>query len=81
MQTSDLLAALNKIEKLDVAAPNRNISWALITAWTNGWPSVSTIRKVGTAVHAKLSIPADVAHSYHLAKYQGQFVLEGLVLA
>ncbi len=65
--TSDRLAALNKIKKLDVADPKRKISYALITLGTNGWPSVATIKKVGTAVHAKLSIPADVARSYHLA--------------
>jgi glycerophosphoryl diester phosphodiesterase len=64
---SGRLDALNKIKKLDVADPRHKISYALVTSGTNGWPSVSTIKKVGTAVHAKLSIPADVVRSYRLA--------------
>jgi len=65
--TSGRLDALNKIKKLDVADPKRKISYALITSGTNGWPSVATIKKIGAAVHAKLTIPADVARSYRLA--------------
>jgi hypothetical protein len=52
---------------LEVADTKRKISYALITTGTNGWPSVATIKKVGTAVHAKLTIPVDVARSYRLA--------------
>lgn len=65
--TSTQLAALDKIKKLDVADPNHRLSYALIALGTNGWPSASAIKKVGTAVHAKLTIPADVARSYREA--------------
>ena len=65
--TSTQLAALDKIKKLDVADPNHRLSYALIALGTNGWPSASAIKKVGTAVHAKLTIPADVARSYQEA--------------
>ena len=65
--TSARLAALNKIKKLDDADPNHKISYALITSGAGGWPSVSTIKEIGTAVHAKLTIPADVARSYRQA--------------
>jgi glycerophosphoryl diester phosphodiesterase len=65
--TSARLAALDKIKKLDVADPDHKISYALGSSGTGGWPSVSTITKVGTAVYAKLTIPADVARSYRLA--------------
>jgi len=65
--TSSQLPALNKIKKLDAADPEHKISYALIALGTNGWPSVSTIKSVGTAVHAKLTIPAAVVRSYRLA--------------
>ena len=65
--TSSQLSALNKIKKLDAADPKHKISYALITLGTNGWPSVSTIKSVGTAVHAKLTIPAAVVRRYRLA--------------
>jgi hypothetical protein len=75
--TSARLDALNKIKKLDAADPNHKISYALGTSdkisyalgtlGTGGWPSVSTIKKIGTAVYAKLTIPAEVARSYRLA--------------
>jgi glycerophosphoryl diester phosphodiesterase len=65
--TSTQLAALDKIKKLDVADASHRLSYALITLGTNGWPSASTIKKVGTAVHTKLTIPADVARSYREA--------------
>jgi hypothetical protein len=64
---SGQLDALNKIKRLDAVDPNHKISYALITTGTGGWPSVSAIMKVGTAVHAKLTIPAQVARSYRLA--------------
>jgi|GEM_PF-4967832 len=65
--TSAQLAALDKITKLDAADPSHRLRHGLITLGTNGWTSVSTIKKVGTAVHAKLTIPADVARSYREA--------------
>lgn len=65
--TSSQLPALNKIKKLDAADPKHKISYALIALGTNGWPSVSTIKSVGTAVHAKLTIPAAVVRRYRLA--------------
>jgi glycerophosphoryl diester phosphodiesterase len=64
---STQLASLDKIKKLDVADPSHRLSYALITLGTNGWPSASTIKKVDAAVHAKLTIPADVARSYREA--------------
>jgi glycerophosphoryl diester phosphodiesterase len=65
--TSARLAALNKIKKLDADDPHHRLSYALGTSGAGGWPSVSTIKRVGTAVHAKLTIPADIARSYRLA--------------
>jgi hypothetical protein len=65
--TSTRLPALNKIKKLDAADSKLKISYALITLGTNGWPSVSTIKSVGTAAHAKHTIPAAVVRSYRLA--------------
>ena len=65
--TASRLDALNKIKKLDVADRKHAISYAMGTSGTGGWPSVSTIKKVGTAVNAKLTIPADVARSYRQA--------------
>ena len=65
--TSARLAALNKIKKLDDADLNHKISYALITSGAGGWPSVSTIKEIGTAVHAKLTIPAAVVRSYRQA--------------
>ena len=65
--TPSRLDALNKIKKLDAADSSHKISYALIATGTGGWPSVSAIKSVGTAVHAKLTIPADVANNYRLA--------------
>jgi glycerophosphoryl diester phosphodiesterase len=65
--TSARLDALNKIKKLDAADSNHKISYALGTSGVGGWPSVSAIKKVGTTVYAKLTIPAAVARSYRLA--------------
>jgi glycerophosphoryl diester phosphodiesterase len=61
---SGRLAALNKIKKLDAADASHKISYALATSGTGGWPSVSTIKGIGSAVYAQLTIPADVARSY-----------------
>jgi len=65
--TSARLDALNKIKKLDAADSNHKISYALGTSGVGGWPSVSAIKKCGTIVYAKLTIPAAVARSYRLA--------------
>jgi glycerophosphoryl diester phosphodiesterase len=65
--TSSRLAALNKIKKLDAADNTHKISYALIIVGTSSWPSASTIKKIAPAVHARLTIPADVARSYRLA--------------
>jgi len=65
--TSSCLDALNKIKKLDAADTTHKISYALIILGTRSWPSVSTIKKIAPAIHAKLTIPANVARSYRLA--------------
>ena len=65
--SSSRLDALNKIKKLDAADTTHKISYALIIVGTRSWPSVSTIKKIAPAVHAKLTIPADVARNYRLA--------------
>ena len=62
--TSARLAALNKIKKLDAADPYHKIKYALVTTGTSGWPSVSTVKSVGTYVHARLEIPSSVMSSY-----------------
>jgi glycerophosphoryl diester phosphodiesterase len=64
---SGRLAALNKIKTLDAADPTHKITYALATLGTDGWPSVPAIKKIGTAVHAKLTIPANVARTYQQA--------------
>ena len=58
------LPALNKIKKLDAADPYHKISYARITSGGGGWPSVATLKKTGTSVHANKSIPASVMRSY-----------------
>lgn len=58
------LPSLNKIKKLDAADPNHKISYARVTSGGGGWPSVATLKKTGTSVHANKSIPASVMRSY-----------------
>lgn len=65
--TSARLDALNKVKKLDAADIDHGISYALGTSGTGGWPSVSAIKKIGTTVYAKLTIPPEVARGYRLA--------------
>jgi glycerophosphoryl diester phosphodiesterase len=65
--SSSRLDALNKIKRLDAADTTHKISYALIIVGTSSWPSVSTIKKIAPAVHARLTIPVDVARSYRLA--------------
>jgi hypothetical protein len=65
--TSGRLVALNKIKRLDAADSSHRISYALVTLGTGGWPSVSTIKKTGTAVYAKLVVPVNVARRYQQA--------------
>jgi glycerophosphoryl diester phosphodiesterase len=62
--TSARLAALNKIKKLDAADPYHKLKYALVTTGASGWPSVSTVKSVGTYVHARLDIPSSVMRSY-----------------
>jgi glycerophosphoryl diester phosphodiesterase len=62
--TSARLAALNKIKKLDAADPYHKLKYALVTTGAGGWPSVSTVKSVGTYVHARLDIPSSVMSSY-----------------
>ena len=52
---------------MDATDTRHKISYALIIIGTRNWPSVSTIKNVGSAVHARLTIPADVARSYRMA--------------
>jgi hypothetical protein len=54
--TSARLPALNKIKKMDAADRTHKISYALGDLGTGGWPSVSAIKKIGSVVHAKLTI-------------------------
>jgi glycerophosphoryl diester phosphodiesterase len=62
--TSARLPALNKIKKLDAADPTHSISYALGNLGNGSWPSVSSIKKIGTVIHAKLTIPANVVRTY-----------------
>jgi glycerophosphoryl diester phosphodiesterase len=63
--TSGRLAALNKIKKLDAADPYHKLKYALVISGDSGpWPSVSTVKSVGTYVHARLEIPSTVMTSY-----------------
>ena len=55
---SRLSGALNKVKKLDKADPNHKIKYALTSLGTDGWPSVSKVKSVGTYFHAELSISA-----------------------
>jgi len=62
------LPALNKIKKRDAADPYHRLDYALITSGSGGWPTVSTIKATGTAVHAELYAPADVVRTYQRAQ-------------
>jgi glycerophosphoryl diester phosphodiesterase len=53
---SRLSGALNKVKKLDAADPKHKIKYALTSLGTDGWPSVSKVKSVGTYFHAELSI-------------------------
>jgi glycerophosphoryl diester phosphodiesterase len=61
------LAPLNKIKKLDQADPGHRIRYAFSTRGRHKWPSVSKIKKTGTVVYAKLTIPVAVARRYRHA--------------
>jgi glycerophosphoryl diester phosphodiesterase len=65
--TSARLPALNKIKKLDAADPTHRISYAIGNLGNGNWPSASAIRKIGTVIHARLTIPANVARTYQEA--------------
>ena len=61
------LPALNKVKKLDAADRSHKISYALVTAGSGGWPSVSKVKNVGTYLHAEKSIPASRMRTYKRA--------------
>jgi glycerophosphoryl diester phosphodiesterase len=61
------LPALNKVKKLDAADRRHKIKYALVTAGSGGWPSVSKVKSVGTYLHAELSIPASRMRTYKKA--------------
>ena len=61
------LPALNKIKKLDAADRRHKINYALVTAGSGGWPSVSKVKSVGTYLHAELSIPSTRMRTYKRA--------------
>ena len=61
------LPALNKVKKLDAADRSHKINYALVTAGSGGWPSVSKVKSVGTYLHAELSIPASRMRTYKRA--------------
>ena len=65
--TSARLPALNKIKKLDAADLTHRISYAIGNLGNGGWPSAAAIKKIGTVVHAKSTIPADVVRTYQEA--------------
>ena len=65
--TSARLPALDKIKNLDAADPTHRISYAIGNLGNGGWPSASAIKKIGTVVHAKHTIPADVVRTYQEA--------------
>jgi glycerophosphoryl diester phosphodiesterase len=61
------LPALKKVKKLDAADRSHKINYALVTAGSGGWPSVSKVKSVGTYLHAELSIPASRMRTYKKA--------------
>jgi glycerophosphoryl diester phosphodiesterase len=61
------LPALKKVKKLDAADRSHKINYALVTAGSGGWPSVSKVKSVGTYLHAELSIPASRMRTYKRA--------------
>ena len=61
------LPAMNKIKKLDAADRSHKINYALVTAGSGGWPSVSKVKSVGTYLHAEKSIPASRMRTYKRA--------------
>jgi glycerophosphoryl diester phosphodiesterase len=62
--TSRLSGALNKVKKLDAADPNHKIKYALVCTGSDGWPSVSKVKSVGTYFHAGLSISSSRMSTY-----------------
>jgi glycerophosphoryl diester phosphodiesterase len=61
---SRLSGALNKVKKLDAADPNHKIKYALVCTGSDGWPSVSQVKSVGTYFHAGLSISSSRMKTY-----------------
>jgi glycerophosphoryl diester phosphodiesterase len=65
---SRLEGALNKVKKLDKADPKHKINYALTSLGTDGWPSVSKVKSVGTYFHAEKSLPASQMAKYKAAQ-------------
>jgi glycerophosphoryl diester phosphodiesterase len=61
---SRLSGALNKVKKLDAADSKHKIKYALVSTGTDGWPSVSKVKSVGTYFHAGLSISSSQMKTY-----------------
>jgi glycerophosphoryl diester phosphodiesterase len=61
---SSRLEALNKVKKLDAADSSHKIKYALTSAGSGGWPSVSKVRSVGSYFHAELSISSSQMRTY-----------------
>jgi glycerophosphoryl diester phosphodiesterase len=65
--SSGQLPGMNKIKSLDRADTTYRITYAFVTSGSRGWPSVTTIRRVGTVVHARLEISRSVVRTYQRA--------------
>jgi glycerophosphoryl diester phosphodiesterase len=61
---SSRLEALNKVKKLDAADSSHKIKYALTSAGSGGWPSVSKVKSVGSYFHAELSISSSQMRTY-----------------
>jgi glycerophosphoryl diester phosphodiesterase len=73
---SRLSGALNKVKKLDAADSKHKIKYALVSTGSDGWPSVSKVKSVGTYLHVEKSIPASVMRTYQDASIK-VFVFTG----
>ena len=67
------LPALNKIKKLDAADATHRISYALVALGTRSWPSVSTIKATGAAVH-QIRDPHQCRRRLPASQHQGVLV-------
>lgn len=60
---SRLAGALDKVKALDQADPDHEVKYALVRV-SSPWPSVSTVKSVGTYFHAGLSISKSQVSTY-----------------